>query len=434
MYNPSSLSSQAGVSSPALVRKGLLRQLFCGAYMQRWNDKLRPCHLAELDKQAHKMIVAHLLWTRTLKGLPDASDYALAQQIIEGALFDYLFRTVVTDIKPPLFYRIREDNERYTKLAAYVFATLAPVLSPLGAFWDRFREWHSERESFGKARTILKAAHLFASRWEFRLIGPLNSFDAEMPLIAENFDRDLTAMSEEVTGLSEILDAHSAISRLANFSGQLRFQVRWTQIPRIPQTDVLGHMFLVGSLAYLYTLAHGACTARMVNNFFCGLFHDLPELLTRDIISPVKQSSDELARLIREYEAEELDRRIFASLRTAKESVLGTLLGYYLGLGTDSEFCERILLPKEPEAETRALAGFAELDTKHDTDAEHPLDGQIVKACDLLGAYLEAYESIKSGVSSTTLTNAIFRLTSQLKNTDKVPSCMHLASLLADFD
>lgn len=193
-------------------------------------------------------------------------------------------------------------------------------------------------------------------------------------------------------------------------------------------------MFLVGSLAYLYTLAHGACTARMVNNFFCGLFHDLPELLTRDIISPVKQSSDELARLIREYEAEELDRRIFASLRTAKESVLGTLLGYYLDLGTDSEFCERILLPKEPEAETRALAGFAELDTKHDTDAEHPLDGQIVKACDLLGAYLEAYESIKSGVSSTTLTNAIFRLTSQLKNTDKVPSCMHLASLLADFD
>ena len=191
---------------------------------------------------------------------------------------------------------------------------------------------------------------------------------------------------------------------------------------------------LVGSLAYLYTLAHGACTARMVNNFFCGLFHDLPELLTRDIISPVKQSSDELARLIREYEAEELDRRIFASLRTAKESILGTLLGYYLGLGTDSEFCERILLPKEPEAETRALAGFAELDTKHDTDAEHPLDGQIVKACDLLGAYLEAYESIKSGVSSTTLTNAIFRLTSQLKNTDKVPSCMHLASLLADFD
>ena len=86
-------------------------------------------------------------------------------------------------------------------------------------------------------------------------------------------------------------------------------------------------------------------------------------------------------------------------------------MGYYLGLGTDSEFCERILRPKEPEAEIRALAGFAELDTKHNTDAEHPLDGQIVKACDLLGAYLEAYESIKSGVS-----------------------CMHLASLLADFD
>ena len=30
------------------------------------------------------------------------------------------------------------------------------------------------------------------------------------------------------------------------------------------------------------------------NNFFCSLFHDLPEAVTRDIISPVKQATDEL--------------------------------------------------------------------------------------------------------------------------------------------
>ena len=47
-----------------LVRKSLLRQLFSGAYMMRWNDKLRPCPLAEIDKQAHKMIVTAVLWTR----------------------------------------------------------------------------------------------------------------------------------------------------------------------------------------------------------------------------------------------------------------------------------------------------------------------------------------------------------------------------------
>ena len=430
------------IPSRALIRKGLLRQLFSGACMQRWNDKLRPCPLAELDKQAHKMIVAHLLWSRTLQGFPGSKDYALVQRIIEGALFDYLFRTVVTDIKPPLFYRILENHDRYTKLASYVFDTLKPVLSPLGSFWERFQDWHTQRDSEPEARIILRAAHLFASRWEFRLIEPLNGFDAEMPTIAASFDRQLHEMADHVAGLAEILDPQTAIARLANFSGQLRFQVRWTQIPRIPQTDVLGHMFLVGSLAYLYTMAHGACTARSVNNFFCGLYHDLPELLTRDIISPVKQSSDGLARLIREYEAEELDRRIFAPLAEAGETILKSLLGYYLGAGTDSEFCERIFPSPQPSARQASpqdcgptvIASFAQLDAQHDRDEDHPLDGSVVKACDLLGAYLEAYESIRSGVSSTTLTNAIFRLTSQLKDNTRVPGCMHMDSLLADFD
>ena len=41
---------------------------------------------------------------------------------------------------------------------------------------------------------------------------------------------------------------------------------------------------------------------RCVNNYFTGLFHDLPEVLTRDIISPVKRSVEGLSDLIKGYE------------------------------------------------------------------------------------------------------------------------------------
>ena len=44
------------------LRKSLLQFIFSGASMRRWNDKLRPVELFELDKQAHKMITAFLLW------------------------------------------------------------------------------------------------------------------------------------------------------------------------------------------------------------------------------------------------------------------------------------------------------------------------------------------------------------------------------------
>ena len=419
------------LTTPALLRKGLLRQLFSGACMQRWNDKLRPCHLAELDKQGHKMLVANLLWSRTCRPpMPSEQDYALAREIIEGALFDYLYRTVITDIKPPLFYRIQEKQEHYARLTDYVISTLAPVLSPLEGFWERFQLWHRERDSHPQARSMLRAAHLFASRWEFQLIAPLNGFDREIPAIAATMERELQELCPKVTGLADILDQKKAIGHLASFCGQLRFQVRWTQVPRIPSTSVLGHMFLVGSLAYLFTLTFPACDARLVNNFFCGLYHDLPELLTRDIISPVKQSSSELARLIRACEDEELRTRILDPLERAGEEVLVRHLRYYLGLDAGSEFSQRVFL----DGEVLTIPDFAELHRERNSTALHPVDGHIVKACDLLGAYLEAYESIMGGISSRTLTNALFRLTTQLLDTDKVPQCMHMDSLLADFD
>ena len=43
-----------------LIRKGLLQLIFSGAYLLRWNDKLRPTELLEIDKQAHKMLLAKL--------------------------------------------------------------------------------------------------------------------------------------------------------------------------------------------------------------------------------------------------------------------------------------------------------------------------------------------------------------------------------------
>jgi putative hydrolases of HD superfamily len=72
--------------------------------------------------------------------------------------------------------------------------------------------------------------------------------------------------------------------------GQLRFQKRWAHSPRVPETSVLGHMLIVAILSYLISLERRACPQRASNNYFAGLFHDLPEVLTRDIISPIKRS------------------------------------------------------------------------------------------------------------------------------------------------
>ena len=84
------------------IRKNLLQLIFSGAYLLRWNDKLRPVELLEIDKQAHKMLLACVLWHENSADLPQRQRVALATEIIEGGLFDYFYRLIITDVKPPI--------------------------------------------------------------------------------------------------------------------------------------------------------------------------------------------------------------------------------------------------------------------------------------------------------------------------------------------
>jgi putative hydrolase of HD superfamily len=422
----------------ANIRKSLLQFVFAGSYMKRWNDKLRPMEFIEADKQAHKMIVAWLLCR--LNGGPDAaSRLALEQEVVERSMFDYFFRLVITDIKPPVYYRIKRNPADYAELAAWAIDELEPLLRPLdpdgAGFWARLAEHVREPDKTDLPAKILDAAHNYASSWELAILSSMNSFDPEMPEIKKDFQRKLAAR-KDLNGMDELMGSPdmdvsapptSALGGIAKLCGQLRFQKRWSQTPRIPETSVMGHMHMVACYTYFFSLAVGACPARLVNNFFCGLFHDLPELLTRDIISPVKKSVDNLSGLIRNYENEELERRIFKPLCLEGHQALADRLAYYLGLDLDSEFRECIARDGKTEA-----VSFDELQSVYNHDAYDPKDGSLIKICDNLAAFIEAYTAMRNGISSDQLYQGIWRIRTQ--NAKLSIGGIHVGSLLADFD
>ncbi|MDR2826115.1 MAG: HD domain-containing protein, partial [Deltaproteobacteria bacterium] len=395
------------------IRKGLLQFVFSGSYMKRWNDKLRPMEFIEADKQAHKMIIAWLL-CRLNGGDTPEKRLELELEVIERAMFDYFFRLVITDIKPPVYYRIKANPADYSKLAAWVVEELEPWLRPLDSgdsgFWKRLEEFVQTPDKTDLAAQILDAAHNYASNWEFSILKGMNSFDPEVPEIEKSFQNKL-ARHINLNGLRKLLEhdpaatTSSALGGFAKLCGQLRFQKRWSQTPRIPETSVMGHMFMVACYSYFFSLAVDACPARKVNNFFCALFHDLPELLTRDIISPVKKSVDSLGELIRDYENEELERRVFKPLRDEGYTALVDRLGYYLGLEVGSEFRESVMLDGKAKA-----SSFEELQGKYNDNYFDAKDGKLIKICDNLAAFMEAYTAIRNGISSDHLHQAIWRI------------------------
>lgn len=412
----------------ANIRKSLLQLVFAGSYMKRWNDKLRPMEFMEADKQAHKMIVAWILCQLNSEGLGAQERLDLEQEVIERALFDYFFRLVITDIKPPVYYRIKQNHEHYRELAAWVTEELAPVLSGADeGFWQRFKAHVSAPDKDDLPARILDAAHHYASGWELSIIKDMNSFDPELPFIVDDFKTRL-ARHESLIGMREMNNiAPSALGGFARLCGQLRFQKRWSQTPRIPETSVMSHMFFVACYAYFFSLAVGAGQARRVNNFFSALFHDLPELLTRDIISPVKKSVEKLDELIRNYEGEEFWRRVFTPLKNEGWGVLVDRLSYYLGLEIGSEFYECVSI--EGKA-TRVC--FDDLNGKYVDDSYDPKDGDLLKVCDNLAAFIEAYTAVRNGISTDELSQAIWRIRTNLAK--KELGALHIGALLADFD
>jgi putative hydrolase of HD superfamily len=415
------------------VRKSLLQLIFSGASMKRWNDKLRPAELMEVDKQAHKMMVAWVLFLLNSKGMPDEERALLGARIVEGGIFDYLYRLVITDIKPPIFYKIKENPAHYDQLTEWVFTELAPRVRSLGdGFWGRLTTYLAKPSDEGLDRRILAAAHLYASGWEFNLIKAMNSHDTELMDIEDSFRKGLER-HQDLAGVLELKEglfgqSRTPIGHFAQVCGQLRFQKRWSQTPRIPETSVLGHMFIVACFAYFFSMSVGACRVRAQNNFFGGLFHDLPELLTRDIISPVKQSVEQIGDLIKEYEEKELERVILDPLRRGGYAHLVERLSFFLGLPLGSEFQACALV----DGKVRAVKA-AELQGQYNEDRFDPKDGELLKMCDHLAAFLEAYTALRNGIASDHLQQGLWRIRTRYASTVLFDT-VHVGALLADFD
>ncbi|MFO7816474.1 MAG: HD domain-containing protein [Thermodesulfobacteriota bacterium] len=411
------------------IRKGILQLIFSGSFMKRWNDKMRPMELVEVDKQAHKMIAALVLFDLNSHELEPEKKIELGTKIVRGGIFEYLYRLVITDIKPPVFYKIKANPAHYQQLTRWVLDQLRPRVQPLGKdFCFEMERYFQDSDEYDLGTRILQAAHMYASSREFDLIKRVNPADDELQEIENNFRQGLESFAD-LNGMRELISGPGTEpGKFVHVCGQLRFQKRWSQTPRIPETSVLGHMFIVACYAYFFSLALGACRVRAQNNFFSGLLHDVPELLTRDIISPVKQSVMRIGDLIKEYENAELERRIFFSLRQAGYSRLEQRLKYYLGIEVGSEFNSSIMMEGKPSCVTTE-----QLQADYNQDRFDPKDGEMLKVCDNLAAFIEAYTATRNGITNEQLQQAQWRIRSKYQQAPDLEG-LHVGALLADFD
>jgi putative hydrolase of HD superfamily len=278
-------------------------------------------------------------------------------------------------------------EEKGEELNNYVLEKLEEDFNGLkNDFKKNFKKYLFETKYARIEKRILKAAHYMATNWEFKIIYHTSPFIYGIEETKEAIENQIKD-HYDLIGVQK-LSLNKKSLGFIDLCGQLRFQERWAHSPRVPKTSVLGHMYIVAITSYLLSLENNACSKRLYNNFFAGLFHDLPEVLTKDIISPVKGSVEGLEDIIKEYEENQMKTRLLPLLPFSWRKEMR----YF----TQDEFENKVKI------NDKTIKGvvFKEMNNKYNKNEFYPLDGKLIKACDKLTAFIEADISIKHGITS----------------------------------
>lgn len=384
-----------------MVSTKFILKIFEGFSIQRWNDLVRPFDIVEMDKAAEKMVSAYIIG----KFEENAGKKINWEWLIYSSLFDLLRKISLSDIKSPVQRMIRTGYpEEYKKINEWIFEQYKDVIVD-EELLRRFSEYcRNESESTALkddetalSERVMQAAHRFSSLRELEMIEVVNERER-----TEKIKKELTLEIEkymDLEGLRLLMDRKGRPFQFIMKIEQLRFQTRWNQTPRIPKTSVLGHCAFVAylSLLLLRDTKINYCEKRLFNDFFCGLFHDLPESVTRDIISPVKQATSGLPAIVKKIE----DDIVHAELVPLMESFYVDEILYF----TSDEFNNRILVSELDGGKKSLEVSFEELQENYNSDVYSPVDGKLVRLADHLSAMIEADRSIKYGITSRQLTS-----------------------------
>lgn len=361
------------------MNMNLIYCFFDAANMHRWNDHIRPIDLTELDKQAHKAAIAWVLG----KYEEQENNIILNwDDIIEFSMFSFIERLILTDLKPELFHQIKK--EKFKEVNNYVMAEYDRLVPDSDEQFRVRLERYLRSDNKTVENDIVRAAHYLATNWEFNLIYEMNKKSVGIEQTKANIYMELKEHMDLV-GVKKTLSSQS--QTFIDLFGQLRFQQRWTRVPRIPQTTVLGHSLMVANMIYLHDLDTKVEGRQKYSDYYTALFHDLPEVLTKDVISPVKVNVQGLTEMLDEYEF---------SLMNSK------------------------VMPLIPEAWHEEFS-FLVFDPFRDKDDERfgKTSGKDIKLCDVLGAYMEAFVSRCYGITSAKLREGELSLRDRLMKEGK---------------
>ena len=371
-----------------MITRQLANKLFDSFLIFRWTDRIRPVELVEIEKHAHKAVLTFFIASMEEENGREIDWFF----IVKGIVFSILRSIVLSDIKADVLKRIKNQYpKQYNELNKWAVMQYEDLIYNRD-FLNEFEDFLSIESPDSRIElSILKVAHKYSTFREFEIIKSSNESFPEIHEIERKLRDEISALPS-FTAINQFTDKSELFYALCLIE-QLRYQTRWSRTPRIPKTSVLGHSMYVALLIFFISLDLNVCKKRLVNNFYAALFHDIPESVTRDIISPVKHATTEFPDVIKKVESEICEEELYPKFPDYMKTRIKYLIGDMPEV--DDEFSNRII------ANNKVIdIGDKPLTPEYNKDEYNPIDGKLIKVCDNIAAYMEVVMSEEYGITT----------------------------------
>lgn len=393
-----------------------MRYTLLGAFsrmfmLKRWNFLPRVESWVEAENIAYTTHLGYAL-AREAPGFDDA----LIPHYLARSLLKSFTKNFLSDVS----YRVRDALAEVTGDGACWDRLVAQQCRPAARLFPRKIQdrvlGYLERsapctpEQWERIDTVIHYAQLRAAQDEClknakiyeEYYGPYLEHFARAIEAQRAADPLFAALDDSFLALTRTAAAERWDSRFPHYFAVIRCLKdlrRWNQVNRSVETSVLGHTFVVAALAWVFcwmheeTINREAGRHRLSQEAFAtravlvALFHDVPEGMTGDVITPVKET---IARQWDWDTWQEVEKKL------GEETLVRLLRG-----------APRV----RAELSDKALLG-------EDEDPPVYSVGSMVRACDRLGLIVECVIEHEAGGLPRDMAEAYHRTLAELQSSE----------------
>ena len=286
--------------------------------LQRWNFLPRLETWVEAENAAYVTHVCYALGRASGLSQPGL------QHLLTRSLLKSLNKHYLTDISVAIRDKLkRSSSGAWTRLVdatarqtselfpKKISAKLKRYLTDNPQYIVTGANYDANRRTQDKIETIIRYAQYKVAYDECKV--NMKVYEADYRTIVN----DLLSRIQHVDGCANYEQVLAQNPTYFITIKRLKYLRRWNRINRILSTTVMGHTYLVAVLAFMLCSVSDASSTKkelfMYSTLLRALFHDVPESLTGDIITPVKRAIEKHDKTLLDNVERELNQELIDS-------------------------------------------------------------------------------------------------------------------------